>query len=31
MIGSSALDIDGVLENGTVEPLMRKGDWAVGV
>ena len=31
MIGSSALDIDGVHENGIVEPLMRKGDWAVGV
>lgn len=28
MIGSNALDIDGVLANGTAEPLMRKGDWA---
>ncbi len=28
MIGSAALDIDGVLANGTTEPLMRKGDWA---
>lgn len=28
MIGSSALDIDGVLADGSVEPLMRSGDWA---
>jgi aminopeptidase len=28
MIGSPALDIDGVLGDGTVEPLMRRGDWA---
>ena len=28
MIGSSALDIDGVRGDGTVEPLMRRGDWA---
>jgi aminopeptidase len=28
MIGSGALDIDGVLANGATEPLMRKGDWA---
>ena len=27
MIGSPELDIDGVLADGTVEPLMRKGDW----
>jgi len=31
MIGSPALDIDGVLANGTVEPLMRKGDWTAEV
>ncbi|HEX7792907.1 MAG TPA: aminopeptidase [Vicinamibacterales bacterium] len=31
MIGSSALDIDGVLANGRTEPLMRRGDWAVGI
>jgi aminopeptidase len=31
MIGSRSLDVDGVLANGTVEPLMRRGDWAVGV
>jgi aminopeptidase len=27
MIGSGALDIDGVTATGTVEPLMRKGEW----
>jgi aminopeptidase len=27
MIGSSALDVDGVLPGGTSEPLMRKGEW----
>jgi aminopeptidase len=30
MIGSAALDIDGVLGDGRVEPLMRCGDWALG-
>jgi aminopeptidase len=29
MIGSSALDIDGVRPDGTREPLMRAGEWAV--
>ena len=29
MIGSGDLDIDGVLGDGTVEPVMRRGDWAV--
>lgn len=28
MIGSGELDVDGVLPNGTMEPLMRKGEWA---
>ena len=28
MIGSGDLDVDGVLPNGTMEPLMRKGEWA---
>ena len=28
MIGSGDLDVDGVHRNGTVEPLMRKGEWA---
>jgi len=27
MIGSPELDVDGVHANGTVEPLMRRGDW----
>ena len=31
MIGSGDLDIDGVLPNGTAEPLMRKGEWATAV
>jgi aminopeptidase len=28
MIGSADMDIDGVLEDGTVEPVFRKGNWA---
>jgi aminopeptidase len=28
MIGSALLDIDGIRADGTVEPLMRAGDWA---
>ena len=28
MIGSGDLDVDGVLANGTTEPLMRNGEWA---
>ena len=28
MIGSPELDVDGVLADGTAEPLMRRGDWA---
>jgi aminopeptidase len=28
MIGSGELDIDGVREDGTAEPLMRSGNWA---
>ena len=27
MIGSSALDVDGVLPGGAVEPVMRGGEW----
>lgn len=28
MIGSGALDVDGILQNGKAEPLMRQGEWA---
>lgn len=28
MIGSGEIDVDGVLADGGVEPLMRKGEWA---
>lgn len=28
MIGSDALDVDGVFESGHAEPLMRHGEWA---
>jgi len=31
MIGSSRLDVDGVLGDGRVEPVMRKGEWAIGI
>ena len=31
MIGSPELDVDGVLPNGSTEPLMRRGEWAVDV
>jgi aminopeptidase len=29
MIGSGDLDVDGVKADGTPEPLMRKGEWAI--
>ena len=29
MIGNGELDVDGILANGTAEPLMRKGEWAI--
>jgi aminopeptidase len=29
MIGSRDLDVDGVLGDGTTEPLMRGGEWAI--
>jgi len=29
MIGSEELDVDGVLRDGTAEPLMRRGEWVV--
>jgi len=28
MIGSSEMNVDGILENGNIEPIMRKGEWA---
>jgi len=28
MIGSGEMDVDGVREDGTTEPLMRSGEWA---
>ena len=27
MIGSGEMDVDGVVADGTTEPLMRKGEW----
>jgi len=29
MIGSGELDVDGVLENGASEPIMRRGEWSI--
>ena len=29
MIGSGQLDVDGVLKDGTAEPLMRSGEWVL--
>jgi aminopeptidase len=31
MIGSGQLDVDGVLDGGGAEPLMRRGEWATRV
>jgi aminopeptidase len=28
MIGSENMDVDGIKEDGTVEPVMSKGEWA---
>lgn len=28
MIGSPQMDIDGITENGAIEPVMRQGEWA---
>jgi aminopeptidase len=28
MIGSSEIDVDGMLADGAAEPLMRRGEWA---
>jgi aminopeptidase len=27
MIGSANMDVDGYDQNGTVQPLMKKGEW----
>jgi len=29
MVGSGKLDIDGILPDGTIEPVMRDGEWAI--
>ncbi|MQA29343.1 MAG: aminopeptidase [Luteitalea sp.] len=29
MIGSADLDVDGVLPDGTIDPVMRRGEWAM--
>ncbi|MGO8709760.1 MAG: aminopeptidase [Terracidiphilus sp.] len=31
MIGSAQLDIDGITASGAIEPVMRKGEWAMAV
>jgi aminopeptidase len=31
MIGSDKMDIDGLTEDGRVEPVLRKGEWAFSV
>jgi len=31
MIGSGEMDVDGILEDETSEPIMRKGEWAFDV
>ncbi len=31
MIGSGEMDIDGIKEDGSAEPIMRKGEWAFNV
>jgi aminopeptidase len=28
MIGSGEMDVDGITEDGTSEPVMRGGEWA---
>ena len=28
MVGSDKMDIDGILEDGTREPIFRNGNWA---
>ncbi|MHA2131743.1 MAG: aminopeptidase [Promethearchaeota archaeon] len=31
MIGSEKMDVDGICEDGTIEPVMRKGEWAFNI
>jgi aminopeptidase len=31
MIGSAEMDVDGISENGSIEPIMRAGEWAIDV
>lgn len=31
MIGSGEMDVDGILNDGTIDPIMRKGEWAFGI
>ncbi len=31
MIGSGEVDVDGITQSGTAEPLMRKGEWVTAV
>ena len=31
MFGSGELDVDGILEDGTTEPVMRTGEWTYDV
>jgi aminopeptidase len=31
MIGSDKMDIDGICDDGTPEPVMRNGEWAFDV
>ena len=31
MFGSNEMNVDGILKDGTAEPIMRKGEWAFNV
>jgi len=28
MIGTATMDVDGICANGSIEPVMRAGEWA---
>jgi aminopeptidase len=28
MVGSGAMNVDGINEDGTTEPIMRSGEWS---